>query len=89
MLSGERCLRASRKCVTKRWIVILNALMPSKKSRYVLLYSTEENSHAYLSKQGIDNLRQLFFSEIFKDEIHEVYDHQTEMRNRITQASFF
>ncbi len=51
---------------------------------HMLLYSTQENSHAYLSKQGIDNLRQLFLSEIFKDEIHEVYDRQTEMRNRIT-----
>ena len=51
----------------------------------MLLYSTAENDHAYLTKKGIDNLRHLFGTEIFKDEIHEIYDWQTEVRNRITK----
>ena len=52
---------------------------------HMLLYSTEENDHAYLTKKGIDSLRHLFGTEIFKDEIHEIYDRQTEVRNRITK----
>lgn len=52
---------------------------------HMLLYSTEEIDHSYLTKKGIDNLRHLFGTEIFKDEIHEIYDRQTEARNRITQ----
>ena len=52
---------------------------------HMLLYSTEEIDHSYLTKKGIDNLRHLFGTEIFKDEIHEIYDRQTEVRNRITQ----
>ncbi|MBP5237100.1 MAG: hypothetical protein J6128_06245 [Clostridia bacterium] len=52
---------------------------------HMLLYSTEENNHAYLTKKGIDNLRHLFGTEIFKNEIYETYDRQTEIRNRITQ----
>lgn len=52
---------------------------------HMLLYSTEKNDHAYLTKKGIDNLRHLFGTEIFKDEIYETYDRQTEIRNRITK----
>ena len=52
---------------------------------HMLLYSTAENAPGYLSKRNIDNLRHLFGTEIFKDEIHEIYDRQTEERNRITQ----
>ena len=52
---------------------------------HMLLYSTEKNDHAYLTKKGIDNLRHLFGTEIFKNEIYETYDRQTEIRNRITQ----
>ena len=52
---------------------------------HMLLYSTEENDHAYLTKKGIDNLRHLFGTEIFRNEIYETFDRQTEIRNRITQ----
>ncbi len=52
---------------------------------HMLLYSTEKNDRAYLTKKGIDNLRHLFGTEIFRDEIHEIYDRQTEERNRITK----
>ena len=52
---------------------------------HMLLYSTEKNDHAYLTKKGLDNLRHLFGTEIFKDEIYETYDRQTEIRNRITK----
>ena len=53
---------------------------------HLLLYSTSEKDTAYLPKQGIDNLRSLFAKEIFRDDLREIYDRQTEMRNRITEA---
>ena len=52
---------------------------------HMLLYSTDSKSQGYLTTKGIDNLRHLFGTEIFKNEIYETYDRQTEIRNRITQ----
>ena len=52
---------------------------------HMLLYSTDPKSQGYLTKKGIDNLRHLFGTEIFRNEIYETYDRQTEIRNRITR----
>ena len=52
---------------------------------HMLLYSTEPKSRGYLTTKGIDNLRHLFGTEIFRDDIYETYDRQTEIRNRITK----
>ena len=52
---------------------------------HMLLYSTDPKSQGYLTKKGIDNLRHLFGTEIFTNEIYETYDRQTEIRNRITK----
>lgn len=51
---------------------------------HLLLYSTAEKDNAYLTKTGIDNLRRLFGTEVFKDDLREIYDEQTEVRNRLT-----
>jgi len=52
---------------------------------HMLLYSTDPKSQGYLTKKGIDSLRHLFGTEIFRNEIYETYDRQTEIRNRITK----
>lgn len=52
---------------------------------HILLYSNDEKEDGYITKKGIDNLRHLFGTEIFKDELHEVFDKQTETRNRLTK----
>ena len=37
---------------------------------HMLLYSTDPKSRGYLTKKGIDNLRHLFGTEIFRDDIY-------------------
>ena len=52
---------------------------------HMLLYSTDPKSPGHLTKKGIDSLRHLFGTEIFRNEIYETFDRQTEIRNRITK----
>ncbi len=52
---------------------------------HMLLYSTDPKIPGHLTKKGIDSLRHLFGTEIFRNEIYETFDRQTEIRNRITQ----
>ncbi len=51
---------------------------------HLLLYSTAENDNSYLSKKGLDNLRRILGTEIFKDDLYEIYDQQTKVRNKLT-----
>ena len=51
---------------------------------HLLLYSTAEADHSYLSKKGLDNLRRILGTEIFKDDLREIYDRQTDVRNKLT-----
>lgn len=51
---------------------------------HLLLYSTAENDNSYLSKKGVDNLRRILGTEIFKDDLYEIYDQQTKVRNKLT-----
>jgi hypothetical protein len=51
---------------------------------HMILYSTAESDQSFIGKKGLNNLRHLFGSEIFKDEIHEIYDRQTAVRNKLT-----
>ena len=54
---------------------------------HLLLYSTDENCQPYLTKKRIDNLRKLFGTEIFIDELNEIYDKQTDIRNHLTEKT--
>ena len=49
------------------------------------MYSNDESADGYITKKGIDNLRHLFGTEIFKDELHDIYDKQTAARNMLTK----
>lgn len=48
---------------------------------HLLLYSTDKFEKGFINKKGIDNLRRLFGTEIFRDDLNNVYDEQTEYRN--------
>lgn len=54
---------------------------------HLLLYSRNEQEKGYITKTGIDNLRRLFGTAIFADEIHQLYDEQTERRNKLNSES--
>ena len=54
---------------------------------HLLLYSRNEQEKGYITKTGIDNLRRMFGTAIFADEIHQLYDEQTERRNKLNSES--
>ena len=54
---------------------------------HLLLYSTDDKCQPYLTKKRIDNLRKLFGTEIFKGELNEIYDKQTDIRKRLTEKT--
>lgn len=51
---------------------------------HMLLYSTNETAPGYINNKGINNLRHMFGTEIFADDIRKIYDRQTSVRNRLT-----
>ena len=54
---------------------------------HLLLYSRNEQEKGYITKTGIDNLRRMFGTAIFADEIHQLYEEQTERRNKLSSES--
>ncbi len=48
-----------------------------------MLYSTDKFDKGFITKRGIDNLRHLFGTEIFSDDIDNYYKEQTEYRNTL------
>ena len=48
---------------------------------HLMLYSTNQEKRGYIDKKGIDNLRHLFGTEIFKYELADIYDEQTKQRD--------
>lgn len=54
---------------------------------HLMLYSTNTSDQGYISKKGIDNLRKMFASEIFRDELINIYDEQTRYRDMLTDKS--
>lgn len=52
---------------------------------HMLLYSTNKERPGYINKTSINNLRHMFGTEIFADDIRAIYDRQTNARNRITE----
>ena len=51
---------------------------------HMLLYSTNETAPGFINNKGINNLRHMFGTEIFADDIRKIYDRQTSVRNRLT-----
>ena len=60
---------------------------PSHPHVHIMLYSTAENSQAYITNKGIENLRHTFGTQIFTHEIKEIYDKQTAVRNKLNAES--
>ena len=54
---------------------------------HLLLYSRDENYPGFIKKTGIDKIRRAMGTNIFADEIHLLYDQQTERRNALNSES--
>lgn len=54
---------------------------------HLLLYSRDENYPGYIKKTGIDKIRRAMGTTIFADEIHLLYDEQTERRNALNSET--
>ena len=54
---------------------------------HLMLYSTSQEKRGYIDKNGIDRLRHLFGTEIFRYELAEIYGLQTERRNALNSES--
>ena len=54
---------------------------------HLLLYSRNEHEPGYITKKGIDDLRSVFGKAIFADDLHNLYDEQTERRNNLSRES--
>ena len=48
---------------------------------HLMLYSTSQEKRGFIDKKGIDDLRHLFGTEIFKYELADIYDEQTKQRD--------
>ena len=53
---------------------------------HLMVYSSEQ-AKPYLTKKGIMNLRSAFAKDIFADDLHSVYEKQTEHRNALRAQS--
>lgn len=54
---------------------------------HLMLYSEDETEQGYLSNKGIEQMRRTFGTEIFRADIHELYDRQTSHRNLLTSEA--
>ena len=52
---------------------------------HLMLYSTDQYEKGFITKKGIDNLRHLFGTEIFSDDLDNYYKEQTEYRNLLNE----
>lgn len=50
---------------------------------HLMLYSNAKDKPGFIARKGIDNLRHLFGTEIFRDELKQIYDDQTKVRNQL------
>lgn len=50
---------------------------------HLMLYSKSQENPGFISKQGIDHLRHMFGTSIFRDELKTIYDDQTRVRNQL------
>lgn len=54
---------------------------------HLMLYSTDDIDHGYLTNKGIEAMRRTFGKEIFRSDLQEIYDKQTSHRNRLTSEA--
>ena len=54
---------------------------------HLMLYSTDKYEKGFIDKKGIDNLRHLFGTEIFSEDLDNYYKEQTEYRNLLNAGA--
>lgn len=55
---------------------------------HLMMYSDDNAMPGHIRKDGIDNLRHLFGTTIFRDELKSIYDEQTRFRNQLNATAF-
>ncbi len=50
---------------------------------HLMLYSTDQYEKGFIDRKGIDSLRHMFGTEIFADDLANIYKEQTEYRNKL------
>lgn len=50
---------------------------------HLMLYSQSQDDPGYIDKKGIDHLRHIFGTSIFRDELKQIYDDQTKVRKKL------
>ena len=50
---------------------------------HLMLYSQSQDTPGHIDKKGIDHLRHMFGTSIFQDELKQIYDDQTAVRNKL------
>ena len=53
---------------------------------HIIVYSTDEHE-GFLTKQGIEKIRSGFTNDIYSDELHHLYEQQTDTRNLLKKES--
>ena len=53
---------------------------------HLMLYSKSQDAPGYINKKGIDHLRHVFGTSIFRDELKTIYDDQTKVRNTLNAS---
>ena len=53
---------------------------------HIIIYSTNERE-GFLSNHGIEKIRSGFANDIYADELHHLYEHQTDLRNLLKKES--
>jgi hypothetical protein len=54
---------------------------------HLMLYSKDDINHGYLNNKGIELMRKTFGKEIFRADLQEIYDRQTQYRNLLTSEA--
>ena len=60
---------------------------PSHPHVHIMLYSTEDDNKAFITKKGIEKIRRTFGTQIFAQDLKEIYDKQTAVRNMLNAES--
>lgn len=60
---------------------------PSHPHVHIMLYSTEDDNKAFITKKGIEKIRRTFGTQIFAQDLKEIYDKQTAVRNKLNAES--
>lgn len=55
---------------------------------HLMIYSDDKDKPGFINSKGIHNLRHLFGTTIFRDDLKAIYDDQTKVRNKLNASAF-